>query len=191
MDTKQALLAAALKLIESEGEERFSTRSVCALANVRAPTLYHHFGSADGLMSAAMAEAFDQFLASKKAAVLSSDPIEALREGWDNYVAFAAARPRLYAAMLARVMLGADIPAAREGQAILLARITKIEAIGRLAIAPEAAAQVAWATANAAAMLYVTSTLQPQGETSPPSPETVSGLRDGAMQMICKPSTQD
>jgi Transcriptional regulator len=190
MDTKQALLAAALKLIESEGEEHFSTRSVCALANVRAPTLYHHFGSADGLMSAAMAEAFDQFLASKRAAV-SSDPVEALREGWDIYVAFAAARPRLYTAMLARVMQGADIPAAREGQAMLLTRIREIEAAGRLALVPEAAAQLAWATANAAAMLYVNPVLQSHGETSLPSPETVSALRDSAMQAICKPSAKD
>lgn len=83
----------ALKVLENEGEAQFSTPAVCVLAHVTAPTLYHHYGSADGLLSAAMTAAFAQFLASKKAAVQSSDPITALREGWDDYVRFAAARP--------------------------------------------------------------------------------------------------
>src|SRR6516225_6840849 len=92
MDTRVTLLTAALKVLEDEGEAQFSTRAVCALANVTAPTLYHHYGSADGLLSAAMAEAFSQFLDSKKAAVKSTEPVTALREGWDDYVRFAAAR---------------------------------------------------------------------------------------------------
>src|SRR5580704_18320781 len=111
MNTRATLLAAALKVLEDEGEAQFSTRAVCALANVTAPTLYHHFGSADGLLSAAMTEAFGQFLASKKAAVQSSDPETALRQGWDDYVRFAAARPRLYAAMMSRILKGGHIPA--------------------------------------------------------------------------------
>jgi AcrR family transcriptional regulator len=68
------LLAAALKVLEEEGEAQFSTRSVCAIANVTAPTLYHHDGTADGLLSAAMAEAFSQFLESKKAAIQVTRP---------------------------------------------------------------------------------------------------------------------
>ena len=92
MDTRDTLLNAALKVLEEEGEEQFSTRRICAIAKVTAPTLYHHFGNADGLLSAAMAEAFAQFLASKKAATQSANPVTALREGWDDYVRFAAAR---------------------------------------------------------------------------------------------------
>ena len=94
MDTRDTLLAAALKVLEDEGEARFSTRSVCVIAKVTAPTLYHHYGSADGLLSAAIAEAFAQFLESKKAAVQSANPMTALCEGWDDSVRFAAARPR-------------------------------------------------------------------------------------------------
>jgi len=59
-----------------------------------------------------MAEAFEQFLASKKAAIQSSDPVLALREGRDDHVRFAAQRPRLYAAMMARALQDANIPAA-------------------------------------------------------------------------------
>lgn len=191
MDTKATLVAAALKLIEQKGEANFSTRAVCVLAKVKAPTLYHHFGSADGLLSAAIAEAFEQFLASKRRAIQSSDPITALCEGWDNYVGFAAARPRVYAAMMARVMLGADIPAAREGQSMLLHRIMQIDAAGRLAIAPEAAVHVAWASANAAAMLYVTAALRTTGVIRSPAPATIASLRDGAIRTICKPASEE
>lgn len=49
---------------------------MCAVVNVSAPTLYHHFGSADGLLSAALAEAFEQFLQRKSAATRPSDPEE-------------------------------------------------------------------------------------------------------------------
>ena len=142
MDTRVALLAAALKVLEDECEAQFSTRAVCALAKVTAPTLYHHYGSADGLLSAAMAEAFSQFLDSKKAAVKSTDPVTALREGWDDYVRFAAARPRLYAAMMSRVLQGAQIPAAQQAFTLLIERIATIEAQGRLALTVMAAADL-------------------------------------------------
>src|SRR5580698_2758313 len=153
MDARAALLAAALKVLEDKGEAQFSTRAVCALARVTAPTLYHHYGSADGLLSAAMTAAFAQFLAGKKAAVQSSDPITALREGWDDYVRFAAARPRLYAAMMGRVLQGAQIPAAQQAFALLIERISAIGAQGRLALAAAAAADLLWASANAASLL--------------------------------------
>ena len=160
MDTRAALLAAALKVLEEEGETQFSTRSVCAIANVTAPTLYHHYGSADGLLSAAIAEAFAQFLESKRAAVQSADPVIALREGWDDYVRFAAARPRLYAAMLSRFLDGATIPAAEQAFALLIERIAAIASKGRLALTVEAAADLMWASANAASLLHVTAQLR-------------------------------
>ncbi|MAU60072.1 MAG: TetR family transcriptional regulator [Parvibaculum sp.] len=186
MDTKATLVAAALKLIEQEGEAHFSTRAVCDIAKVKAPTLYHHFRSADGLLNAAIAEAFEQFLMSKRSAIQSPDPVAALIEGWDNYVGFAAARPRLYAAMMARFLSGADLPAAREGQAMLRHRIAQIEAAGRLAIAPEAAAQVIWASVNSAAMLFLSGALQPDIAMGTPDAATVESLRDCAIETICK-----
>ena len=181
MSTRATLLAAALKVLEAEGEAQFSTRAVCALANVTAPTLYHHFGSADGLLSAAMTEAFSQFLESKKAAVRSRDPATALREGWDDYVRFAAARPRLYAAMMSRVLNGAQIPAAEEAFALLIERIAALAADGRLALAVAAAADLLWASANAASQLYVTTQLR---KTAVPTPVVLKGIRESAMRAI-------
>ncbi len=181
MSTRATLLTAALKVLEDDGEAQFSTRAVCALANVTAPTLYHHYGSADGLLSAAMTEAFAQFLESKKAAVQSPDPVTALREGWDDYVRFAAARPRLYAAMMSRVLNGAQIPAAEQAFALLIERVAAIAADGRLALAAAAAADLLWASANAASLLYVTAQLR---KTAMPTPVVLKGIRENAMQAI-------
>ena len=181
MDTRAALLAAALKVLEEEGEAQFSTRSVCAIANVTAPTLYHHYGSADGLLSAAIAEAFAQFLESKRAAVQSADPVTALRQGWDNYVRFAAARPRLYAAMLSRVIDGATIPAAEQAFALLIERIAAIASKGQLALTVESAADLMWASANAASLLHVTAQLR---KASPPSSAVLKQTRENALQAI-------
>jgi AcrR family transcriptional regulator len=187
MDTRETLLAAAMKVLEEEGEAQFSTRSVCAIAAVTAPTLYHHYGSADGLLSAAIAEAFVQFLESKQAAVQSTDPVMALREGWDDYVRFAAARPRLYAAMMRRVLGGAQIPAAEQAFALLIKRIAAIGAEGRLALSVELAADLLWASANAASLLHVTAQLR---KTPPPTPAVLEQTRESAMQAILNPKTE-
>lgn len=101
--------------------------------NVTAPTLYRHYRNANGLLSAAIAEAFAQFLKSKKAAVRSADPVMALRKGWDDCVRFAADRPRLYVVMMSRVLDAAGIPAAEQAFALLIARIEAVAAEGRLA----------------------------------------------------------
>ena len=186
MDTRETLVAAALSVLEQDGAEKFSTRAVCSLANVTAPTLYHHFGSAAGLLSAALEEAFRQFLERKKTAIQSSDPELALKEGWDDYVRFAAERPRLYAAMLARVLQGADIPAAGQAYALLVGRIEAIAAAGRLAMTVNDAAQTAWASANAASLLHVTAALQATAGMQRPDPAVIDGLRDRAMTAICK-----
>ncbi len=181
MDTRVTLLAAALKVLEEEGEAQFSTRTVCAIANVTAPTLYYHYGSADGLLSAAIAEAFAQFLESKKAAVQSPDLVTALREGWDDYVRFAATRPRLYAAMMSRVLKGGQIPAAEQAFSLLIKRIAAIAAEGRLAPTAEVAADLVWASANAASLLYVTAQLR---KAPPPTSAVLEDIREHAMQAI-------
>ena len=180
MDTRDTLLAAALTILEQKDAAQFSTRAVCAIANVTAPTLYHHFGSVDGLLSAAVAEAFRQFLEGKRIAKRSSDPAAALRQGWDNYVRFAAERPRLYAAMIGRVLLGATIPAAEQARAVHREHIAALAAQGLLTMPAEAAADLAWACAHAASILYVTA----QGQT--PDPAVIDSLRDHAMRAIFK-----
>lgn len=141
-----------------------------------------------GLLSAAIAEAFAQFLESKRAAGQAADPVIALREGWDDYVRFAAARPRLYAAMLSRVLDGAAIPAAEQAFTLLIERIAAIASRGRLALTVEAAADLIWASANAASLLHVTTQLR---KAPPPSSAVLEQTRDNAMRAILNAESKD
>jgi AcrR family transcriptional regulator len=184
VDTREALVAAAFKVLEEEGESKFSTRAVLAIAEVSAPTLYHHFGSADGLLSATLEEAFRQFLQSKQAAEHLADPVTTLVEGWDGYVRFAAARPRLYAAMLSRVLQGGEIPAAERAFQILIQQLRAIDAHGRLAVDVDAAADRMWASANAASLLHVTARFR---QAPPPSRAVLLDLRESALKAILSP----
>jgi AcrR family transcriptional regulator len=185
MDTRESLIAAALKVLEEEEEATFSTRAILAIAKVSAPTLYHHFGNADGILSAALAEAFTQFLQSKQAVEQSADPITTLVDGWDDYVRFAAARPRLYAAMLSRVLQGGQIPAAEQSFHLLLEQLRAIEAQGRLAMPVEAAADRMWASTNAASLLHVTARLR---KVPPPGEAVLTDLRESALKSILSPA---
>jgi len=188
MSKRETLIAAALTLLEREGSAQFSTRAVCAIADVTAPTLYHHFGNADGLLSAAVEEAFRQFLDAKVAAAgATADPETALREGWDDYVRFAADRPLIYAAMMARLFQGVEIPAARQAFAIVAQQISALEAAGRLRLPAGEAAQLAWSSVNSAAMLYVTAALHVSDYLGAPEPSVIEFLRERALEDLCGP----
>ncbi|MNT02750.1 Bacterial regulatory protein, tetR family [compost metagenome] len=181
MNTYDKILAAALKVLEEEGGAQFSTRAVTTIAQVTAPTLYHHFGNADGLLSAAIVEAFKQLFESKIAAVESTIPEVALRQGWDDYVRFAAARPRIYAAMMGRLLEGAHIEAADQSHQALVRNIQRADAEGKLAVSAQAAADLVWASANTASWLYVTAQIRKAPQ---PEPDVVELIRESVMQII-------
>lgn len=182
MDTRDLILTHALAALEANGIAGFSTRAVCALAGVTAPTLYHHFGSADGLLSAAVARGFEQFLARKTSRAAIDDPAADLLDGWDDYVAFAQERPHLYAAMTARMLSGADIPAATLSRQHLEAKLAALAARNALATEVSTAADLLWSTAHAAALLHVAGT-------GPPDQAVLAALRKTAASVLRNPPT--
>lgn len=136
-------------------------------------------------LSATLEEAFLQFLHSKQSAEQSADPVTALVEGWDDYVRFAAARPRLYAAMLGRVLQGARIPAAERAFQVLIHQLRAVEVHGRLAVEVNAAADRMWASANAASLLHVTARSR---QVPPPSQAVLLDIRESALKAFFSPS---
>lgn len=177
MDTKETLVAHALAIIESDGVAGFSTRRICTSSGVTAPTLYHHFGSADGLLSAAVMRGFAEFLVRKAGRAPKGSLADDLLDGWDDYVAFARERPRLYAAMTARLLSGADIPAAAEAKQLLVAKLQALEAGTRLTLPVSDAADLVWSTAHAAALLYAAAA-------DPPDSAVVGALRRTAANVL-------
>ena len=57
-DTRSRLLLAAVRVLEAEGEVGIRVREIAAEAGVREPSIYHFFGSREGLIEAAQVHRF-------------------------------------------------------------------------------------------------------------------------------------
>jgi AcrR family transcriptional regulator len=99
-DGRQALLQAAAAAVAEHGIEAVTTRDVCARAGVGAPTLYHHFGSRDGLLQQLLRDVHDRYLAGKDDIAVTGNPVADTRSGWDHHIAFARSQAQLYPLLL-------------------------------------------------------------------------------------------
>src|SRR5215210_9480728 len=128
-DARERIMEAAARLLSEGGVEGTSTRAICEVAGVTQPTLYHHFGDKEGLIGAVVSEGFERALASKKASERETDdPVEDLRRGWDEHVAFGVENPHLYAVMHGGSVTGQGKvrrPKAAEEAASMLLSLTK------------------------------------------------------------------
>jgi len=155
MDPRTKILEAAAHLLAASPSGDISTRDVCVAAEVSAPAIYRYFGDKEGMLSATVDLGFERYLAPKRAAVPTPDPVQDLRDGWDNHVAFAIANPNLYKLMYSPVLK--DRPrAAAEAHELLTEAVERAAAAGRLRVPVDVAAQMVM-SANAGvalALLY-------------------------------------
>ena len=131
-----------------------STRAVCEAAGVGAPALYRQFGDKEGLLSAVVDFGFEQYLASKRSVAQSPDPVQDLRNGWDNHVTFAVQNPNYYRLMYSP-SLSEPPAAAAEAYDLLLAVLRRCATAGRLRVAPETAAQMVMSATTGVALSLV------------------------------------
>jgi AcrR family transcriptional regulator len=142
-DARRALIDAAAEVIARRGVEAASTREIYALAGVKAPTLYHHFGDKQGLLDAVVADAFERYLTQKRALPAARNPAAVIRQGWDTHVAFAQANPSLYRLMWPQAPAGLP-PAAAESARMLQDGFARLARRGQLrpGVSPSHAARV-------------------------------------------------
>src|SRR6185369_17953349 len=76
--TREAILAAAERIVSRGGEDALSIRELCARVGVTAPTVYHHFGDKDGLLAEVVDACFAEFDQALVAGPQPSDPVAAL-----------------------------------------------------------------------------------------------------------------
>lgn len=139
-DTRTRLLDAAADMIAAAPGEEVSLRAICAAVGVKMPTLYHFFGSKQGLLEAVIERGFDLYLAQKSSAESSGDPIQDIRAGWDAHVAFGLANPGFYTLMYGKVRPGySPAPQARPSE-ILRTLTAQAAEQGRLSVPPDQAA---------------------------------------------------
>ena len=152
-DLRSALLAAAEAELADNGIEAFSLRQVAKRAGVSHAAPAHHFGDANGLLTALAAEAYRQFLAVQAAREAAADPAPRaqLVAAGLGYIDFAMSRPTLF-----RLMFGSRRPdytdPALQGaaEAAYLHLAAQVKAAGGQTAADEAAI---WAQAHGLADL--------------------------------------
>jgi AcrR family transcriptional regulator len=155
METRSLIIEATAALLAQSPSGDVSTRAVCEAAGVQQPVLYRLFGDKDGLLAATVDHVWDQYLASKRAAEKSEDPLQDLRAGWDSHTAFALAHPNAYKLMFAPALR--SVPeAAEEALRILREVLKRLAAQGRLRVTPEVAAHMVMTANTGVALALVT-----------------------------------
>ena len=153
--TRQRVVEAAAELLAREGREAVTTRAVAAAAGVQAPAIYRLFGDKDGLLEAVAEHGYATFFAGKLVDSAPQDPVQDLRAGWDLAVEFGLANPALYALMYGEPRRGTTSAAFQAGMQVLLGRIRRLAAAGRLRVDEQLAAALIHATARGAVLTWL------------------------------------
>jgi AcrR family transcriptional regulator len=162
-DLRAALLSAAEEELAERGMEAFSLRSVAKRAGVSHAAPAHHFGDAQGLLTALAAEGFRQFLAAQAAreAVAEKDAASQLVAAGLGYIDFAIARPTLFRLMWQSSRPDFTLPdLGQAARAAFQHLVDQVAAAGGRTAADEAAI---WALAHGLADLLASSRLRGVG----------------------------
>lgn len=138
-DTRTQLLEAAADMIAASPGKDVPLRAICDRVGVKLPTLYHFFGSKEGLLDAVIERGFDLYLGQKSAQISSGDPIADMRAGWDAHVKFGLENPGFYTLMYGQIAPGA-VPAAQNRATEMLRAVVRVaDTQGRLVVDPDLA----------------------------------------------------
>lgn len=105
MSTKERLIEAGLRLLETEGPESLNARKLAGEIGASTMTVYTHFGGMSGLYEALVRRAFVQFGDALAALDRTDDPVADLLALGMTYREFASASPQRY-----RLMFGVTAP---------------------------------------------------------------------------------
>jgi AcrR family transcriptional regulator len=160
---RDRLLLAAAELMDAAQGAEVSTRAICERAGVQAPTLYHHFGSKQGLQDAVITHGFKQFLAERAASAdrATTDPIGDIRDAWDLHVRYGLENPSFYTLIYGRAVPGQPCGVVAEVEAMILEALQPVARARRLRVAPERAAREILAASTGVVLTLIA---QPPGE---------------------------
>jgi AcrR family transcriptional regulator len=181
---RDRLLLAGAQLMDEAGGPDVSTRAVCDLAGVQAPTLYHHFGSKEGLLDAVVSHGLRRFLDEHRddADRDQVDPIEQIRQGWDIHVRFGLAHPAFYAHIYGHVERGKQCGVVADVELMLLQALEPAARRGRLSVTPAAAAAQILAASSGVVLALIT---DPSDE---PDMSLSERVRDAMLSSITVPA---
>jgi AcrR family transcriptional regulator len=125
---RDRLLWAAAELLDAAPGEPVSTRAICARAGVGAPTLYHHFGSKQGLLDAVVEYGLSQYGTDGS----EGDAVADLRAGWDNHVRYGLDNPAFYVLLYGRIAPGRPCKVTAVAEARLRTLVERLDCDGLL-----------------------------------------------------------
>lgn len=177
--TRDRLLLAAAELLTASANREVSTRAICERAGVQAPTLYHHFGSKQGLLDAVVTQRFTEHMARGRRD--GGDPVAAIRTHWDDHVRFGLEHPTFYVLAQGELRPGEPCSLTAAAEGMLVALLNEVAREGRLLLAPDVAARQLVA-ANVGATLSLI---------SDPRPGWAEQLRDTLIASVVTDSHTD
>ena len=156
MTVRTRILESAAGLLARSADVDVSTRAICDAAGVTAPTLYHHFGDKDGLLSAVVDFGWADFLETKRAvaAVVHDHVADDIRAGWDNHLEFARENPSFYKLMWSPAV-AASSTAVREAYQMLHDRLELGAFRGQLRMSAETASRIVLSATTGAALSLI------------------------------------
>ena len=164
-DLRQALIASATNMVESEGVNGLSLRKLAEKVNVSRTAAYHHFKDKHDLLCAIAAQGFAQW--QSMAETISKDDSLLSREKFKQfflkYIQFAIDNPAIYELMFGHqlwqsegdnsALKGVSYPCFQ--YQVEMTRMWQKQGIFPSSENPTRLAQVTWATMHGLAKLYI------------------------------------
>ena len=135
MNTRDTLLESALELFAAEGYSSVGVQRIIDAAGVKKPTLYHYFGSKEGLLQTLLQERFAPFLESlRRAALYSGDLVMTLESVISHYFRFTEEAPQIFRLLLALSFGPPEDASVRAALSLLGEQFSILEALFTAAI---------------------------------------------------------
>lgn len=187
-DLREALVSAAVSIIEKDGVDALTLREVGRRVGVSQAAPYHHFKDKDALLAAVAEEGFRKLSeAMEDARAVVTGARARVRAIGVGYVRFAVRHPSHFRVMFAGIIQVANHPSLHEAGdrafGILVEGIEAGQKAGILRKGPviELAA-LAWSMMHGLSMLYVNGILDGPGG----PPETIDHLAEAATEVIVR-----
>lgn len=189
-DLRNALVQAALAILEQEGLDGLTLRRVAAVVGVSHAAPGHHFGTLTALRTALAAIGYERFAGSMRSARAAAPPgpVAQMRAARRGYLSFAIENPALFRLMCSAPMLDWTDPHLGRAAEAARADLTAIcaPAADRLGLAtPEARRgleQLVWSEVHGHALLRIDGQIE-ASMAVPASPDLAAllfGGEDGA-----------
>ena len=155
-NARDRLLHAGAELLDEAQGGEVSTRAICDRAGVQAPTLYHYFGSKQGLLDAVLTHGFAEFLAARGTSGEDDDPVEVMRAAWDLHVRFGVENPNFYMLIYGRARPGEPCGVVADVEAMIVEALRPAARRRRLRVPPRQAARQILAASTGVVLTLIT-----------------------------------